>query len=75
MKREIKINKQIKKLKDRIFMVVNDRILDQVEDDIGDEITELIEKLDIDFDNQKVVDYAYEELRKAIVKLLIKRLN
>ena len=75
MKREININKQIKKLKDRIFMVVNDRILDQVEDDIADEITELIEKLDIDFDNQKVVDCAYEELRKAIVKLLIKRLN
>ena len=69
------VNKEIKKLQDRILVVVNDRIFDQLQDDVADEIGGLMSKIEIDFtDNQKLTDYIYEKFYNEIIKKLIKLL-
>ena len=68
------VNKEIKGLRNRVLVIVNDRILDQLNDDIHDEVSGLMEKITIEFiDDNKLTDYIYGKLYDAIVKK-IKRL-
>mgnify|MGYP001558033020 CR=1 FL=1 len=68
------VNKEIKGLRNRILVIVNDRILDQLNDDIHDEVSGLMEKITIEFiDDSKLTELIYGKLYDAIVKK-IKRL-
>ena len=63
------VNKEIKGLRNRIFVIVSDRIINQLNDDIHDEVSGLMEKITVEFiDDSKLTDFVYGKLYDAIVK-------